>query len=311
MARLRPSDRCGARVSYIDDFGRELRLHGIRGTRRCRILAEVIDHLDEDPSAEERFGSAAEVANAFAAELGAQASRRAAVSAFAALGVAGAVYAVCFVSFGFASPPTEMLDPALGQLAFVLMVVAPQVAFVAGALALVRSLRRRRERVIPTDELIVIRRRTGVALLFGLLTMAALALFAYEFRADSRGLVADAYLHVDCRRLGSACSRRRSCTHHQAPPAADPRRGGRRFRRRRPALRPRPVAFRARRVGRRRAPRLARGRAPGRSVRRPDPEVSSKDSPVSAGSSCSESTSGSAASIDGCPSPRPSAISRT
>ena len=64
-------------MSYIEDFGRELRAHGIRGTRRCRILAEVIDHLDEDPSAEQRFGSPAEVANAFAAELGVQASRRA------------------------------------------------------------------------------------------------------------------------------------------------------------------------------------------------------------------------------------------
>jgi hypothetical protein len=170
-------------MSYIDDFGRELRLHGIRGTRRCRILAEVIDHLDEDPSAEERFGSAAEVANAFAAELGAQASRRAAVSAFAALGVAGAVYAASFASLGFAGPPTETLDPALGALAFAVIIVAPQVSFVAGVLALVRALRRRHARTIPTRELIVIRRRTAVALLFGLLTMGALSLYAYEFRS--------------------------------------------------------------------------------------------------------------------------------
>jgi hypothetical protein len=171
-------------VSYIEDFGRELRAHGIRGTRRCRILAEVIDHLDEDPSAEERFGSPAEVANAFAAELGVQASRRAAVSAFAALGVAGVVYAVSFVSLGFASPPTETLDSALGALALALMIVAPQVSFAAGALALVRTLRRRHQRAIPTSELVVIRRRTVVALLFGLLTMGALALYAYEFRAE-------------------------------------------------------------------------------------------------------------------------------
>jgi hypothetical protein len=171
-------------VSYIEDFGRELRAHGIRGTRRCRILAEVIDHLDEDPSAEKRFGSPAEVANAFAAELGVQASRRAAISAFAALGVAGVVYAVSFVSLGFASPPTETLDSALGALALALMIVAPQVSFAAGALALVRTLRRRHQRAIPTSELVVIRRRTVVALLFGLLTMGALALYAYEFRAE-------------------------------------------------------------------------------------------------------------------------------
>ena len=174
-------------MSYVEDLGRELRAHGIHGTRRCRILAEVIDHLDEDPSAEERFGSAAEVANAFAAELGTQASRRAAVSAFAALGVAGAVYAVSFVSLGFASPPTEKLDLALGAFAFAMIIVAPQVAFVSGALAVLRTFRRRHERMIPTDEMVVIRRRTGVALVFGLATMGALALFAFEFRAELAG----------------------------------------------------------------------------------------------------------------------------
>jgi hypothetical protein len=174
-------------MTYLDELSHELAAHGIRGRTRRRILLEADDHLRSDPDAQRRFGSAREVANTFAAELGAQASRRAAVSAFAALGVAGAVYAVSFVSLGFASPPTEMLDPALGAIAFAVMIVAPQVSFVAGALALLRTLRRRRERVIPTSELVVIRRRTGLALLFGLLTMAALSLYAYEFRAELAG----------------------------------------------------------------------------------------------------------------------------
>ena len=174
-------------MTYLDELSHELAAHGIRGRTRRRILLEADDHLRSDPDAQRRFGSAREVANTFAAELGAQASRRAAVSAFAALGVAGAVYAVSFVSLGFASPPTEMLDPALGAIAFAVMIVAPQVSFVAGALALLRTLRRRRERVIPTSELVVIRRRTGFALLFGLLTMVALSLYAYEFRAELAG----------------------------------------------------------------------------------------------------------------------------
>jgi hypothetical protein len=174
-------------MTYLDDLSHELTAHGIHGRRRRRILLETDDHLRSDPDAQQRFGSAREVANAFAAELGAQASRRAAVSAFAALGVAGVVYAVSFVSLGFAGPPTETLDPALGALAFALMIVAPQVSFVAGALALLRTLRRRDERVIPTSELVVIRRRTCVALLFGLVTMGALVLYAYEFRADLAG----------------------------------------------------------------------------------------------------------------------------
>jgi hypothetical protein len=174
-------------MTYLDELSHELAAHGIRGRTRRRILLEADDHLRSDPDAQKRFGSAREIANTFAAELGAQASRRAAVSAFAALGIAGAVYAVAFVSLGFASPPTETLDPALGALAFALMIVAPQVSFVAGALALLRTLRRRRERVIPTSELVVIRRRTGLALFFGFLTMAALSLYAYEFRAELAG----------------------------------------------------------------------------------------------------------------------------
>jgi hypothetical protein len=174
-------------VTYLDELSRELAAHGIRGRTRRRILLEANDHLRSDAGAEERFGSAHKVANSFAAELGAQASHRAAVSAFAALGVAGAVYATSFASLSFASPPSETIDPALGALAFAGMIVAPQVSFVAGALALLRTLRRRRDRVIPTRELIVIRRRTGVALFFGLVTMGALSLYGYEFRSVLAG----------------------------------------------------------------------------------------------------------------------------
>jgi hypothetical protein len=166
---------------YLDELSRELAAHGIRGRTRRRILLEAEDHLRSDAGAEERFGSAHEVANAFAAELGAQASRRAAVSAFAALGVAGAVYAASFASLSFASASSETLDPALGALAFAAMIVAPQVSFVAGALALLRARRLRGESVIPTRELVVISRRTGVALFFGLVTMGALSLYATNF----------------------------------------------------------------------------------------------------------------------------------
>jgi hypothetical protein len=174
-------------MTYLEEFSRELVAHGIRGQTRRRILFEVDDHLRSDADAEERFGSAREVANSFAAELGAQASRRAAVSAFAALGVAGAVYVASFAALSFAGPPSETLDRPLGALAFAAIIVAPQVSFVTGVLALLRALRRRRLRVIPTSELIVIRRRTGMALFFGLVTMGALALYGYEFRSVLAG----------------------------------------------------------------------------------------------------------------------------
>src|SRR4051812_30145493 len=125
-------------MSYLDDLSRELGCRGVRGRTRARILSEVDDHLRLDPDAAERFGRPDEIANAFAAELGTHASKRAAVRAFAALAIAAAVYAPAFVSLAFANPPTETLEPALGTLALALIVIAPQVAFVAGSLALVR-----------------------------------------------------------------------------------------------------------------------------------------------------------------------------
>jgi len=171
---------------YLDDLDRELSAVRIRGRLRRRILAEAEDHLRADDGALDRFGTPAEIAGTFAAELGARASRRAAIGAFAALGVAEAVFAVSYVSEQIAGQEPPDTWPLLAQLALVAAIVAPQVSFVAGSLALVRALRRR-ELVLPTAELTVINRRTGVALLFGLVTMAALGVLALELRNDSAG----------------------------------------------------------------------------------------------------------------------------
>ena len=173
-------------MMYLDQLSRELTRRGIRGATRRRILGEVDDHLRFGPGAEARFGSPATIANEFAAELGSQASRRAALLAFAALAVAGAVYAAAFVSQAFAGSPTETLTPALGAVALAAMVVAPQVAFVAGALALVRAVRRR-GRAMPTAELTVLRRRTLVALASGVVTMGALVVYGREFAPSLAG----------------------------------------------------------------------------------------------------------------------------
>ena len=169
--------------AFLAELSRELEQVGIRGRLRRRILAESEDHLRSDPEALERFGSPAALANTFAAELGARASRRAAVGAFAALAFAGAVFAVSFLSGAFAGQPAPDTWPVLAQLALPVLIVAPQVSFVAGSLALVRVLRRR-EPVLPSSELTVICRRTGVALISGLVTMSVLALIAFELSAD-------------------------------------------------------------------------------------------------------------------------------
>jgi hypothetical protein len=167
-------------MTYLDELADELARRGIRGAARRRILDEVDDHLRSDLDSQERFGAPAELANEFAAELGAHASRRAAIVGFAALAVAGVVYAVAFVSLTIAGQPTETLEPALGAFALAATVIAPQVAFVAGSLALVRAWRRR-GRAMPTAELSILRRRTLVGLAAGAVTMGALALYAYEF----------------------------------------------------------------------------------------------------------------------------------
>jgi hypothetical protein len=166
---------------YLEALDRELVDVGIPVRLRRRILAESEDHLRADNDALARFGSPAEIAAGFAAELGARVSRRAAVGAFIALGVAGAIFAVSFVSAQFAGQPPPDTWPLLAQLALMAVILAPQVSFVAGSLALVRVLRRR-EPVLPSAELTVINRRTGVALVFGLVTMAALGVLALELR---------------------------------------------------------------------------------------------------------------------------------
>jgi hypothetical protein len=169
---------------YLDALNRELLDVGIPIRLRRRILAEAEDHLRADDGALERFGTPAEIANEFAAEIGSTASRRAAVGAFMALAFAGAVYTVSFVGAAVAGQPPPDTWPLLAQLALVSAILAPQVSFVAGSLALVRVLRRR-EPVLPIAELKVINRRTGVALVFGLVTMAALGVLALELRNDS------------------------------------------------------------------------------------------------------------------------------
>ncbi len=165
----------------LEDLSHELGSVGIHGRLKRRILAESEDHLRSDPDAPARFGDPRELANAFAAELGVRASRRAAVSAFVALGVAGAVYAASVLSANRPPPDTW---PLLAVLVFPLVIIAPQVSFVAGMLAFVRSLRRRRKAVLPSAELTVINNRTTLALTSGLVTMAALMTFAFALRND-------------------------------------------------------------------------------------------------------------------------------
>jgi hypothetical protein len=172
----------------IDRLDRELGAVGIRGRLRRRILDELRDHLACDPQAE--LGEPRALARQFADELGTARSRRAAYAAFGALGLAGIAYGVAFVAVALNGPSAANLDartPVLGFLAQAAVVVAPQVAFVSGSLALLRAFRRRRDRAIPAREVEILVRRTGLALAAGLATMGSIALFAYEYGVE-RGI---------------------------------------------------------------------------------------------------------------------------
>ncbi len=173
-------------MTYLDRLGAELARVGIHGRLRTRILAEAADHLAEGD--ESRFGDPAELAQRFADELATDRSRRAAFASFAALGLAAAGFAAAWILTvtrpgGSADILSAEWAP-LGVLAAVGMIVFPQVSFAAGSLALLRAVRRRSECRLPGAEVGLLLTRTRVALAFGGLTLASVALYAFEFRAS-------------------------------------------------------------------------------------------------------------------------------
>jgi hypothetical protein len=164
---------------FVDQLGDELSRRGVRGAVRARILAEYEDHLSCDPTA--RLGAPDELAREFADELGTHRARRGAAVGFAALAVAGLLFGIAVLFSGYLGYAAHARSPVLGTIANVVAVLAPQLAFAAGTLAVLRAVWRRRQAVVPRAEATVIIRRTAVAVMAGIATMAALALQAIEF----------------------------------------------------------------------------------------------------------------------------------
>jgi hypothetical protein len=169
-------------MTYVEALAVELAAVGIRGRLRRRILAEAAAHLAEAPEAE--FGEPKLLAARFADELGTQRAQRAVAVGFAALAVTGIFYAATLqLTFDahFRAGITDGRNEAFGFVAGVAVLVLPQVAFAAGAAAVLRAFRLRRAVAIPAAEAVVLLRRTAVALAAATASLAALALFAYEF----------------------------------------------------------------------------------------------------------------------------------
>jgi MFS family permease len=175
-------------MSYVRDLSDELAHVGISGRLHRRILAEIGDHLACDPDAD--LGRPADLACQFADELGTRRARRAAFASFSALAIAGLAFAVAFLSSGSAGPNATRVyasSALLGYAGTALVLLAPQLALVAGSLAAMRAFQRRRERIITKPEATIIGRRTAVALGSGLAAMAGLLLVAIEFKGQLAG----------------------------------------------------------------------------------------------------------------------------
>lgn len=161
------------RDGYLRELGRALTAAGIHGRHRQRILDEFSDHLDCDPVAQ--LGAPGSLAAQFADELGTERARSAAFRAFTALAVTGLLLAVRLLSMGSLNPVGGSPPDGLGLFAAVL---AAQISFVTGGLALLRGWRLRRDTTIVAAEARILSRRAGVALAAGVLATLAIPLRA-------------------------------------------------------------------------------------------------------------------------------------
>lgn len=174
-------------MSYLRELESELGTVGFRGARRRRILAEVEDHLRESGGDVAAFGPPALIARRFADELATSGARRGAVAAFVALAPIGLAYAALFLSMRPGPDITSAEIVPLGLIAALLMLLAPQVALASGVLALLRAWQLRSDAVAPAAAVRVLRRRAGVALASGGVTLAAIAVYAIDYRGEVPG----------------------------------------------------------------------------------------------------------------------------
>jgi hypothetical protein len=147
-------------MSWLDDLDAELRAAGIPRKRRQRIAAELDDHLRCDPDAQ--LGEPRDLARRFADELGTAYARRAGFGVFLALAPVGLLFGALLLVSGFA-----VVNGGV--------VLGTQLAFVGGMLALLRAWRLRGASVVSTGDAVVLRRRAGLGIAGGALTLASIA----------------------------------------------------------------------------------------------------------------------------------------
>ncbi|MFZ0042812.1 MAG: hypothetical protein WAK93_15990 [Solirubrobacteraceae bacterium] len=204
-------------MTWLDGLGDELRARGVPPTERQRIVLELRDHIECEPGCEQRLGDPRALAGTFADELATSRARGSALWAFGALALAAVCLIVSQTALGAAGGYpgfTRGISLVLFVPAFFGLLVASQVALVAGCLALVRAARRQHELSLPAAEIELLERRTRIALLAGLATIAGLALYLIDFvrllpgwyvaLVAGLGLVAATAMSVAYRRLTRA-----------------------------------------------------------------------------------------------------------
>ncbi|HWH10864.1 MAG TPA: hypothetical protein VG165_07020 [Solirubrobacteraceae bacterium] len=173
-------------MTWTDQLADELDRRGMPARRRAAIVLELEDHIACDPASVSRLGDPAELAVEFTDELATQTAKSGAWAAFGALALAAVALAVSQLALGAAGgyPGYDHgFSVALAVPAILCLFVASQVALVAGTLAALRALRRRRETVLPAREVQLLRRGTWVGLGAGLACSVGLELYVVNFLA--------------------------------------------------------------------------------------------------------------------------------
>ena len=169
----------GVIEQYLRELERELTARGVRGPSARRVLDEARDHVLEAGSVE-RFGPPDRIASEVAAELATTRTLRSTYGAFAALALTASTY-LGFMVFAGAPDLFAARHEALGVASMIGLVLFPQIAFVAGGLALLRALRRRGD-ATSEEELAVVRARAATALAAGALTAISIVIWIVEYR---------------------------------------------------------------------------------------------------------------------------------
>ena len=175
---------------FLERLDQELANRGVRRTLRRRIALEYADHLACDPDSEKQLGDPVELAGAFSAELAADDARRVARNSFIALALAALALVagqLTIAPAGGYPGDNSGLSTALAIPTILTILIAPQIALVAGSLAALRALRTRARRRLPDAEVALIRRRSTIAIGAGLATCAALLLYAADHTQQMAG----------------------------------------------------------------------------------------------------------------------------